>query len=479
MESLQALEMSRGVISSFVIDSRFDVSMLEESHPDLWSRYCYLRDSIATSTLISAGLNSATVPLILGEHYPLMTLARSIMVKELEVIKALIRKQPELDSFQLPPTEAEFHSLARNGPVVSFNVTRFGSHAFLITGTNVRVMSLPKFVLKDIQEHVSRDMGGNRSRRDAELVSTDGDSKVEGDSHSRSGTESMRWIWDVAVKPVLQELGLLWQDQPPPVLPCIWWVGGGLTSLLPLHAAGDHQLGSPENTMSHIISSYAPSLKALQFSQKKTWMPPTTGDAKILIITMKKTKGHADLNVEDEVAAIKKHVGSSASIEVLDRPWAETALEKAAACSLVHFACHGTSDFRQPSKSALLLGTTIVEKLTIGDLQSLNHQLAQVAYLSACSTAEIGARSLIDESINLATTFQLSGFRHVIGTLWGAFDSAAAAVAAKFYEYLLKQDAGTVSPVARALHHAVLDLRANSGNGDNISLWAPFIHVGP
>ena len=77
-------------------------------------------------------------------------------------------------------------------------------------------------------------------------------------------------------------------------------------------------------------------------------MPPTTGDAKILIITMHKTRGHADLNVEDEVAAIKNHVGSSASIEVLDRPWAETVLEKVADCSLVHFACHGSSDFRQP-----------------------------------------------------------------------------------------------------------------------------------
>ena len=401
------------------------------------------------------------------------------MVKELEVTKALIRKKPELETFQLPPTKAELHGLARNGPMVSFNVTRFGSHAFLITDQNLRVMPLPRFILKDIHEYVSLDMGGNRSRRDGELVSTDEDGEVEGESRSSTRADSMCWLWEVAVKPVLQALGLLWQYKPPPVLPCLRWVGGGLTSLLPLHAAGDHQLGSTENTMSHIVSSYAPSLKVLQFSQKKTWTPPTTDGAKNLIITMHKTRGHADLNVKEEVAAIKKHVGSSATIEVLETPWAETALERVTACSLVHFACHGTSDFERPSKSALLLGKNVVEKLTISDLQSLNHPLAQVAYLSACSTAEIGARSLIDESINLATTFQLSGFRHVIGTLWGAFDSAAAAVAAKFYEYLLKQDAGTVSPVARALHHAILDLRANNGNCDKVSLWATFIHVGP
>ena len=485
LESLQALEVSRGVISSFVIDSRFDASMLEERNPRLWSWYCYLRDYIAMSTLRSADSYtvatsySNTLPPIAGGLYSLITLTRCIMIKELEVVKALIRKQPEFQRFQLPMTETELHGLARNGPIVSLNVTCFGSHAFLLTEQTVRVLPLPKFDLNDLQEYVSRNIGGNRSRRDGELVSTDEDSKTEDDSHPRTQIESMLWIWDVAVKPVLQELGLLWQYKPPPTLPCLWWVGGGLTSLLPLHAAGDHQPGSTENTMSHIVSSYAPSLKALEFSQKKIWKPLETQSTKIVIIKMHKTPGHADLNVEEEVASIKKYVGSSASIEVLETPTAETVAEKATACSLIHFACHGASDLEQPSKSALLLGKSRVEKLTIGDLQPLHHKLAQVAYLSACSTAELGARNLIDEGITMATTFQLAGFRHVIGTLWGVDDSAAAAVAAKFYEHLLKQDAGVVSLVARALHHAVLDLKAKTGNGDNILLWAPFIHVGP
>ena len=60
----------------------------------------------------------------------------------------------------------------------------------------------------------------------------------------------------------------------------------------------------------------------------------------------------------------------------------------------------------------------------------------------------------------------------------GAYDSAAVAVAARFYEHFLI-DADTVSSVPRALHHAILDLKAKDGNSDNISLWAPFIHVGP
>ena len=132
------------------------------------------------------------------------------------------------------------------------------------------MLPLPKLVPEDIREHVLRDIGGNRSRRDAKLVSIDGSSKVGGNLHANTQTESVRWIWDVAVKPVLKELGLLWQAKLSPVLPCLWWVGGVLTALLPLHAAGDHRLCSSENTVSHMVSSSAPSLKALQFSQKKT-----------------------------------------------------------------------------------------------------------------------------------------------------------------------------------------------------------------
>ena len=86
----------------------------------------------------------------------------------------------------------------------------------------------------------------------------------------------------------------------------------------------------------------------------------------------------------------------------------------------------------------------------------------------------MGVRSLIDENIHLASTFQLLGFRHVIGTLWGANDAAAVAVAARFYERLL-QKPDEPSAVARALHHAAIMQRVDS-DGFN---WVPFIHMGP
>ncbi len=140
-------------------------------------------------------------------------------------------------------------------------------------------------------------------------------------------------------------------------------------------------------------------------------------NSKILIVAMHETFEHCNLNVSDETAVIQRHVESSASIEVLTTSTTAVVLQQITVCSMIHFACHDFSDAEQPSKSALLLETGSIETLTVDDFQPLNHQLAQVAYLSACSTAKIDAQSLIDESIHLASTFQLVGFRHVIETM--------------------------------------------------------------
>lgn len=257
-------------------------------------------------------------------------------------------------------------------------------------------------------------------------------------------------------------------------------------ALLPVHAAGYHQSGSTDNCISHVISSYAPTLKSFQYSQTKTLTPLTTGDSKVLVVAMDRTPGHEPLNLKDEINAIRSHVSSYASVQVLERPTAAAVLENITACSIVHFACHGVLDAERPSNSALLLGNASVENLTVGDLQSISYQLAQVAYLSACSTAIIGTRSLIDESIHLASTFQLVGFRHVVGTLWDTDDESAVAVAASFYQRLFHDTSTMVVSVATALHYAVLDYKIaldkkqdGTSAEKKMQLWAPFIHFGP
>ena len=111
-----------------------------------------------------------------------------------------------------------------------------------------------------------------------------------------------------------------------------------------------------------------------------------------------------------------------------------------------------------------LLGLGKGERLTVNDLRPLNHELAGTSRLSLS----------VFEGRDRSSTFQLLGFRHVIGTLWGANDAAAAAIAARFYERLLQRP-DEPSAVARALHHAAMVEREKSDSFN----WVRFIHMGP
>ncbi|OCL13957.1 hypothetical protein AOQ84DRAFT_351746 [Glonium stellatum] len=167
-------------------------------------------------------------------------------------------------------------------------------------------------------------------------------------------------------------------------------------------------------------------------------------------------------------------------MEVLHLPSRSLVLEKLQGCSVVHFACHGQVDQKKPSQSALLLGTGAnIESLAIDDIQSMSHQSAQIAYLSACSTAYFADRTLMNENIHLASAFQLAGFRHVVGTLWDTYDDAAIEVAGRFYKRLLLEKDDSINEVSRILHDAVLEYRNEEGNSEKILHWAPFLHIGP
>lgn len=228
--------------------------MLQEYSPDLWNEYRHVQRSI-TAWNLNAPFNKAVLlrrlelpESLAGTYtpvgvYAMATLANSIMIKELDVLKKLIRRQPGFDRFQLRPTDSELRGLARYGPVAISNVTHVGSDALLITENNIQVLPLPQLVLRDLQEHVSWGMGRNRSRRHVKIVSIDGSSNITEEVWGNTQARSMRWIWDVAVRPVLGQLELLWQHRPPPVLTRLWWVGGGLMALLPLHATGRAFLG--------------------------------------------------------------------------------------------------------------------------------------------------------------------------------------------------------------------------------------------
>ena len=161
--------------------------------------------------------------------------------------------------------------------------------------------------------------------------------------------------------------------------------------------------------------------------------------------------------------------GEPSRAEVLDR------LDD---CEIAHFMCHGVTDPVDPSRSRLLLSThQHSDPLTVTELAPVRLDAARLAYLSACSTARNEVTELADESIHLASAFQLAGFPHVIAALWEVDADVAGAVASEFYNRI-SADRGfpDVNHAATVLHGITRDLRRD--DPESPFAWAGYLHVG-
>jgi CHAT domain-containing protein len=263
----------------------------------------------------------------------------------------------------------------------------------------------------------------------------------------------------------------------------LWWCPVGILAYLPLHAAGHHEdildgTPNPRTVLDRVVSSYTATIQSLAYARQA---PPDTGAvAPVLIVSVPAAPGTATLdNVSDETRRLARILPGARVIEGADAG-SDNVLTALTTHPVVHFACHGLSDWDDPGNSRLVLHDHLAKPLTIAAISQLRLDGAELAYLSACSTAEAQPR-LADEAVHITASFQLAGYRHVIGTLWPVNDQAATDIATDLYSRLTSGDGNRLDTrgAALALHHAVRRLR--SGDGRHLApptLWAAYIHTG-
>jgi CHAT domain-containing protein len=141
--------------------------------------------------------------------------------------------------------------------------------------------------------------------------------------------------------------------------------------------------------------------------------------------------------------------------------------------TILHLACHGNQNTKDPLKSGFILHDKMME---VADLMRLNLPTAYLAFLSACETA-LGDMERPDEVLHLAATMLYAGFKSVIGTMWSMGDIDGPMVAETVYKEFFACDGETLDfdVVPYALDTAVRKLRAQ---GLEPSRWAPYIHIG-
>lgn len=464
---LRLLELARGLIIGHAIDFRSDLSELRLKHPEIADSFHRLRVAVdSTPSEMEVKCDIPQLSFQQGQR------ERERAVGDLEQTIASIRELPDFEGFHLPPRSEELMGMAAHGPIIVVSSSEFRSDAIIVTRAAIKSISLNLsglLVYEQMQNMAKAVCGPRPTYRDR---------------NGRMG-EILEWLWDAIVEPVFSGLDLK------PVantrdLPRVWWIGIGHLSIAPFHAAGYHGPRSERNTMSRAISSYIPTIKALKYAREKRLVLLTKPDPRILMITMPTTpdKRWKELpNATVEATLIEGFVNRKALVTSLDRPSAACVLAQLPAHDVIHFACHGDSDPNYPSRSSLLLQGEDgeLDRLTVQSIARMKMDHAQIAYLSACSTAKNASTELVNESIFIASGFQLAGFSHVLATQWEANDEACRQVSGDFYKLLFdgKPSGGSEGghrKVSASFHQAVKKLRRS--NRRQPLEWASFIHTG-
>jgi CHAT domain-containing protein len=260
------------------------------------------------------------------------------------------------------------------------------------------------------------------------------------------------------------------------------WIPTGEFAFVPIHAAGVYANRARNCCADYIVSSYSPTVTALRNAQRRL-RPVARRMAKILLgtaPTSEHVSGWAPLpSVAAEVAAIRAVVPPEA---VLSLPCEDeeaggvrvaSVLGALPDATVVHMACHGYQDRRNPLASGFVLRDGV---LTVSRLMRVALPDAFLAFLSACETAK-GDAEQPDQTVHLAAAMLFTGFKSVIATLWSMGDVDGPQIAKTLYEEMFKGDSEYLDPavIPYALDDAVEKLREIDPNP---SRWAPYIHIG-
>jgi hypothetical protein len=502
--ALRLLELGRSNIMGSSIDIRSDISHLGNINPVLERQFNRLRMALDTSDDGDAGRFEFRGYGVNREDYqrygkqinlhdtekPTSEDERKKVFEQMKSLLVSIRQQPGLENFLRPPKEDRMLKLAQDGPIVFVlcSQTVGLTKAIIVQATGLDVVDLPAARPIEVMCRVQRLRG--------ELLN--GPLRTYAARNTKFRAELL-WLWEIIVEPILSRICADFRNIFPKEKPHIRWIGVGAFGCVPFHAAGEHCAGSNNNAISHIISSYSTSLRAVQYVKEPN--PRSNQLNRLYIATMENTPDCPPLpSVTQEMSSISSIARDLIPVACNPAPTPREVLDQLPYYNLLHFACHGISDASDPFNSRLLLkgpdkyyGSAVPtsKPLSVRDLLTSRSPKADLAYISACSSADNKVGELADEAVHIASGFQLAGFRNVVASLWGQKDAVCLGVAEAFYRELFRlntqrnkrdgedpggKGSGGEWSVAEALHNAVVEVREN--RPEMVLEWASFVHIG-
>ncbi|KAG1741659.1 TPR-like protein [Suillus lakei] len=440
------------------------VELVEQGRAILWTQsVCFRRplDELSASSATGKALAEEfkKLSLSLRDVFHALTEDQSSQNRQLTTqwadVVCRIRQLPDFSRFLLPPLFSDLQKAAEYGPVIIVNGSKYGCDALIITRDQDPILIPLDTSLAEVSELSSEFQS---------LIDRVGCSDHRLESHKIVGI--LRKLWTRIVGPVVRVLEELIDPGSR-----IWWCPTAEFTLLPLHAAGPY--AKKCHNLSHFyVSSYTPTLAALIRARQRV-----SQDASVqhfLAVGQANPDGGKELRcVTAELDIVAERVSPVLSFTSLSDIDA-TVQGASDACSrnqLLHLACHGMPNRKQPFKSSFAMRDG---PFTINDIIQSRVQNPEFAFLSACH-ATVGDESSANEAIHLAAAMHFLGFCSVIGSLWSVDDEVARQVVTAFYDNLFDSPGRlNCRRAAVALHKAVKSLRKKISLEQQIA----FVHIG-
>ncbi|KAF4453288.1 TPR domain-containing protein [Fusarium austroafricanum] len=414
--ALEILEIGRDVMGTSIEDLRGEITSLKNKYPDEAEQFSTQRDELDKPMTDDSDSSRRYER---GNKFG-------------ELIER-IRQLPSFEDFLRVPSEEAMRMAATEHPIVVINASRYRCDAIIVLPDCIRSIAL-------------RDLSFERLQKQPRHRDSISDPYV------------LSWLWEAAMKPILDSLGFIELPTSDRNWPRVTWIPTGPLSGFPLHAAGYHEASSSEVVIDRVMSSYSSSIKAIINGRRANTSMPRMES---VLVSMENTPGTTRLPFASQEVKMLHSLHVSMLLTPVSAKTKKDVVSNLAGCKIFHFAGHGFTDSQDPSRSHLLFEDNDKgDPLEVGTLLSMNLRQNPpfLAYLSACGTGQIKNNTFFDESIHLISAFRLTGFRHVIGTLWEVNDEYCIDMARITYEGI--RDGGmTDDSVCRGLHRASRQLR--------------------
>lgn len=500
--ALEIWEQGRGMIVSSSHLAVNDLSRLKSEHEQLYEAFLMLRAAILEPPKGPPTLNTTML-----DGFALnRTQTKMDTLGSLDKVIQDIRNCTGFHDFLCPFNATSMQILASDGAIVVLNSSVYSSgsraHAILVTATHIQSLEL------ELSSHRLYEMIGGLDNKSAHKHASPGsEGPLNLTDENRTLLAGLKIIWDEIAKPICDRLGFTperldvnFQHTPPKFGACrIRWLTSGVFSRLPMHAAGFWVKECTDILAQRAISSYAASFRVLRYASERS---QNIARAELRGLMASMERPDPDLPFQKKKMFLKtakresegiQQANSKISWAKIVRPSAEKVLEQLPHHPFVHFATHGVSDSKNPSKSHLVLmkeaetkspevkGLGVLsDSLSVTSISRCTAANAVLAFLSACSTADVRVEKLVDEGLHIVNAFQIAGFPHVIGTLWSASELVCPPFAKTFYELLGRYtDNKPLSNDLIAFVAQMATLTLVKDSPDEPRLWACFIHVGP